>query len=101
MLRGLLDHADIVYENLFPRIAQVVPFVASKIAKGQADGQLNPALEPAMVPPALIAPIIFFSILHPLLSQVTGIPVPELKERWRSHLHSLSMLGLVARKEAP
>ena len=101
VLRGVLDHGDVVYDKLLPRIAQVVPFVAGKIAKAQADGLLNPALEPAMVPPALIAPIIFFSIAHPLLSQVTGIPVAELKERWRDHLRSLSMLGLVARKEAP
>ena len=101
VLRGVLDHGDVMYEKLLPRISQVVPIVAGKIARAQSEGFLNPALEPAMVPPALIAPIIFFSIAHPLLSQVTGSPVAELKERWRDHLRSLSMLGLVARKEAP
>src|SRR5678816_2866567 len=103
VLRGVLDHGDVVYEKLLPRIAQVVPFVAGKIAKAQADGLLNPALEPAMVPPALIAPIIFFSIAHPLLSQVTGIPVTCDRSGWaieKKMIGAISAGGTIAGSSA-
>lgn len=94
VLRGLLDSPERVFAVLAPKLGEVLPLLASRVAQGQADGSINPALLPPLVPPALVAPMVFIQLAGPLLTRITGMPLPTIHELWGSNLRELSLNGL-------
>lgn len=94
IMRGLLDSPDEVFAVVAPRIGQILPLLASRVAQGQSEGTVNPNVVPALVPPAVIAPMVFITVAAPLLSRLTGLPVPTIHTMWTANLRELSLNGL-------
>ena len=100
MMRLVLDQPEAIQEVLQPRLARFLPTIMAIIARGQAAGVINPAVNPVLVPPTLVAPIIFFNLMQPMLADLLGLSAEQTAALWATHSTELVLNGLRVRPES-
>lgn len=99
MMRELLDGGPNLATILPPRLGTVLPLLQAVMVQGQADGRVNPDLHPTLAVPVMLAPFVFFALVHPLLALVTGMPAGELRPAFDATAAELLLRGLHPRTD--
>lgn len=99
MMRELADGGERVGPRLGARIGTFLPLIAGAVTKAQAEGRVNPNVHPAAVGPVIVAPMIFFALLRPILERAAGLPRDEFADTFHCTLSEVVLNGLTLPEE--
>jgi TetR/AcrR family transcriptional regulator len=99
VLRGLLDHRDEIVAFVVPRVAPYAPIALERVRQAQREGLINGDIVPMLTPPVIVAPLLMFALMHPVVARLSGLPVDVLTEQFRENALQIYLNGLLPRED--